>query len=204
MDSTAVPEASHAIAARGLGLPITYLSIRPHEDDSGRVKFDTATEGFAKLDDFAWAIIKVAGEVGARMAEGATSTDALFNWFNEGGDAEDARSFIARVGVDELGNRRLATLKAYGLLRTLWDQVEAVAAKLERSTTLLGVELEEICKRIELRKQGWNDSEIRAGSRKLSKAQAWAEIAKRSPRGAMKVAAWKRAATEDKPIPERR
>jgi hypothetical protein len=204
MKCLAIHESAHAVAAQALGLPITYLSIRPHEDDAGRVRFDTRTEGFQRLGDFECALVKVAGEVGERMHAGATSTDPLFNWFNEGGDAEDARSFIARVGSDELGNRRLATLKAYGLLRTRWDQVEAVAAKLERSTTLLGVELEEICKRIELRKQGWTEDEIRAGSRKLSKAQAWAEIAKRSPRGAAKVAAWKRAAAEDKPIPERR
>jgi hypothetical protein len=60
-------------------------------DESGRTLFDTATEGFQKLDDLACAVIKVAGEVGERMHAGATSTDPLFNWFNEGGDAEDAR-----------------------------------------------------------------------------------------------------------------
>jgi hypothetical protein len=173
MNSTVWHEASHAIAARALGLPITYLSIRPHEGEAGRVRFDTATEGFAKLDDFSCAIIKVSGEVGARMADGATQ--AQFNWFAEGGDAEDARSFIGRVAGDELDNRHWATFRAYALLRSRWDQVEAVAAKLERSTTLLGVEVDEICKQVELRNQGWTDSEIRAGGRKLTKARGVGE-----------------------------
>jgi hypothetical protein len=202
--STSIHESSHAVAARALGLPITYLSIRPAEGESGRTLFDTATEGFQKLDDLACAVIKVAGEVGERMHAGATSTDPLFNWFNEGGDAEDARSFIARANGDELDNRHWATFRAYALLRTRWDQVEAVAAKLERSTTLLAVEVEQICKRIELRNKGWTEDEIRAGRRKLSKAQAWGKIAAHGPSGAAKVAAWKRAAAEDKPIPERR
>jgi hypothetical protein len=200
--STCIHEASHAVTAQALGLPITYLSIRPHEDDAGRVRFDTASQGFANLDDFSCAIIKVAGEIGERIHAGENRP--IFNFLSEGGDAEDARHFIERVGGDELDARHWAVVRAYALLRTRWDAVEAVAAKLERSTTLLGVELEEICKQVELRKQGWTDSEIRAGSRKLSKAQAWEEIAKRNPRGAAKVKAWKRAAAEDKPIPERR
>jgi len=200
--STSIHESSQAIVARALGLPLVYLSIRPAEGESGRARFDTSSEGFGKLDDFECSIVKVSGEVGERMADG--STKPTFNWLSEGGDAEDARNFISRCEGDELSNRALATLRAYALLRMRWPQVEPVAAKLECSTTLLGVEVDEICKRVDLRKQGWTDSEIRAGSRKLSKAQAWEKITKSSPRGAAKVAAWKRAATEDKPIPERR
>jgi hypothetical protein len=79
------------------------------------------------------------------MAAGATATDPLFNWFEEGGDAEDARHFIASLGGDELGNRRLATLKAYGLLRTRYAALEELAEKLEKDTTLLGEDVARIC-----------------------------------------------------------
>ena len=107
--STAYHEASHAVAAQALGLPVTYLSIRPDEGEAGRTRFQTDSEGFAKLDDFSCAIIKVAGEVGARMAAGATtSSEARFNWLSEGGDAEDARHFIAQVEGDELDARHFA------------------------------------------------------------------------------------------------
>jgi hypothetical protein len=132
-----------AVAAFGRGLPVTYLSIRPHEDDAGRTAFDTQSEGFQKLEPFDCAIIKVAGEIGERMATGDTSR--RFNWLAEGGDAEDARHFIARAGDDELGNRQLATLRAYALLRTRWAAVEAIAAKLQRNTTVLGEEVSRIC-----------------------------------------------------------
>jgi hypothetical protein len=141
--STAYHEASHAVAAQALGLPVTYLSIRPDEGEAGRTRFQTDSEGFAKLDDFSCAIIKVAGEIGERMATGDTSR--RFNWLAEGGDAEDARSFIARAGDDELGNRQLATLRAYALLRVRWEAVEEIAAKLQRHTTVLGEEVSKIC-----------------------------------------------------------
>ena len=75
--------------------------------------------------------------------------------------------------VIELDARHWAVVRAYALQWMRWPQVEAVTARLERSTTLLGEEVEEICKRIELRMHGWTDSEIRAGRRKLTKAEAW-------------------------------
>jgi len=117
--STAYHEAAHAVAALELGLPVMYLSIRPAEGEAGRTRFDTKSEGFQKLDAFTCAIIKVAGEVGERMAAGATS--AQFNWFAEGGDAEDARHFIASLDGDELDARHWATFRAYALLRTRWE-----------------------------------------------------------------------------------
>ena len=108
--STAIHEASHAVVAVELGLPVTYLSIRPAEDSAGRTHFDINSEGFRKLDDLSCAVVKVAGEIGARIAGGATRPE--FNWLAEGGDAEDARQFVARAGGDELDTRRLAALKA--------------------------------------------------------------------------------------------
>lgn len=138
----AVHEASHAIAALELGCPVTYVSIRQHEDSSGRTKFDTASEGFSKLDPLTCAVIKCAGEVGQRMAAGATRPE--FNWFADGGDAEDARYFVARAGGDELGNRRLAALKAYALLRARWEVVEEIAGLFQRNKTILGEDVERI------------------------------------------------------------
>lgn len=143
--STAYHEASHAVVAHDLGLPTVYLSIRPAEGESGRTKFDTDRGLPENLGDFEAAIIKIAGEVGARMANGAISTDPLFNWFAEGGDAEDARSFIARLEGDELETRHWAQLRAYALLRTRWEAVEEIAAKLQRRTTVLGEDVSKIC-----------------------------------------------------------
>lgn len=142
--STAVHEASHAVAAFAYKVPITYVSIRKREDSAGRNRFGEFD--IDNLDDLGAAVIKVAGEVGERMAAGAsTSAEARFNWFSEGGDAEDARRFIARLEGDELANRSLATLKAYALLRTRWDVVEEIAAKLQKDTTVLGDEVSMIC-----------------------------------------------------------
>ena len=50
ISSTSWHESAHAVAAQSLGLPLVYLSIRPREDSSGRARFDTATEGFAKAE----------------------------------------------------------------------------------------------------------------------------------------------------------
>jgi hypothetical protein len=97
-----------------------------------------------ELDDFSCAIVKVAGEIGARMADGDTSR--RFNWFAEGpADAEDARHFIAQLGGDELDARHWAVVRAYALLRVRWEAVEELAAKLQRSTTVLGEEVSRIC-----------------------------------------------------------
>jgi hypothetical protein len=70
--STSYHEAAHAVAAFDRGLPVTYLTIRPHPDGAGRTAFDTRSEGFQRLEPFDCTIIKIAGEVGARMAAGAT------------------------------------------------------------------------------------------------------------------------------------
>jgi len=90
------------------------------------------------LDAFSCALVKVAGEVGERMAAGATSTSPLFNRFAEGGDAEDARHFIASLGGDELDSRRWAVVRSYALLRTRWAAVQELASRLERHRTILG------------------------------------------------------------------
>jgi uncharacterized protein len=149
--STAYHEASHCVAALELGCPITYVSIRPHEDSAGRARFATDSEAFRDLDDLTCAIIKIAGEVGARMSAGATQ--GQFNWFSDDEDAEHARHFIASMEGDELGNRHWAVVRAYALLRTRWHVVEALAAKLAKETTLVGATVLDIVARAKREEQ---------------------------------------------------
>jgi hypothetical protein len=142
--TTAIHEASHCVAAIELGLPVFHASTRQAEDSAGRTSFDTASGwDMDKLDPLTCAVIKCAGEVGERIAAG--STERKFNWLAEGGDAEDARSFIAQMDGDELDNRHWAVVRAYALLRVRWEAVEEIAAKLERDTTVLGEEISKIC-----------------------------------------------------------
>ena len=144
--STAFHEASHCVVAHELGLGTVYVSIRPTEGESGRTKFDADRGLPENLGDFEAAIIKIAGEVGERIYAGATtSSEARFNWFAEGGDAEDARHFIAKVGGDELEARALAQLRAYATLRIAWPAVEEIAGLFERGRTVLGEEVSAIC-----------------------------------------------------------
>lgn len=178
MDSTSWHEASHAVAAAELGLPVTAVSIRPAEDSAGRTHFDINSEGFRKLDDLSCAVIKCACEVGARIAAGARRPE--FNWLADHGDAVDARSFVARAGGDELDTRRLVALKAYAVLSVRWAAVEELAAKFQRSKTILGEEVEEIVRKVRLRNNGWTDEEIRAGRHPISKPAA---VAKMTPAG---------------------
>jgi len=171
-ESTSYHEASHAVAAVTLGLPVRYASIRPDGDEAGRAKFDTSSEGFQNLGPFECAIVKISGEVGERMLGG--STERRFNWFAEGEDAEDARHFIEQLGGDELDARHWAVVRAYALLRTRWEAVEAIAEKLQRHTTVLGEEVERIC--------------LAEAGRRSARSQA-ATAPKRPPAKALKRAA---------------
>jgi hypothetical protein len=87
----------------------------------------------------------IAGQVGERMYLGKDNPQP--NWFAESDhDMEHARHFVARFfGDDELEGRLQVTLRARSLLRTRWAAVEAIAAKLERSRSLVGEEVERIC-----------------------------------------------------------
>lgn len=144
LSSTAVHEAAHTVAAVALGCPVTHVSIRPDADESGRTKFATDSEALRNLDDFSCAIIKISGEVGERMLRGATAKSITFNWFSDSADAEDARHFVAQGPGDELAARHWAVVRAYALLRSHWEAVEEIAAKLQRYTGVLGAEAVEI------------------------------------------------------------
>jgi len=142
--STAYHEAAHAVAAFNLGLPVVYLTTQPHEDDNGRTTFDTASEGFQKLDALSCAIIKMAGECAERQLAGEVLPK--FNWLSDDDDAEDARAFAAQMDVgDEFQNRDWATHRTRTLVRNWWPEIEVVAEKLRKSKTLVGEEVARIC-----------------------------------------------------------
>ena len=82
---------------------------------------------------------------GPSVPASSTASEARFNWFADDEDAEHARGFIARLDGDELDARHWAVVRAYALLRTRWEAVEEIAAKLQRHTTVLGEEVSKIC-----------------------------------------------------------
>jgi hypothetical protein len=144
MTDSSYHEAAHAVAAFNLGLPVVYLTTRAHEEDNGRTVFDTRSEGFQKLDALSCAIIKMAGEVAERQLAGEVLPK--FNWLSDDDDAEDARHFAAQMDVgDEFQNREWATHRTRTLVRNWWPEIEALAAKLQRSETVLGEEVAKIC-----------------------------------------------------------
>jgi len=144
MTDSSYHEAAHAVAAFNLGLPVVYLTTRAHEGDDGRTVFDTASEGLQNLDALSCAIIKMAGEVAERQLAGEVLPK--YNWFGESPDAEDARAFAAQMDVgDEFQNRDWATHRTRTLVRNWWPEIEAVAARLQRSKVVLGEEVAKIC-----------------------------------------------------------
>lgn len=165
-------EASHALAAFVHGLSMTHVSIREAPEHSlGRYSIQN---GHA-VDDHRPAVIMIAGQVGERMALGK---DPRPNWFlDDDHDMESARLFIERAWGDSLerqqDGRQLAQLQARSLLVTKWHAVQAIAEKLQRNTTLLGAEVEEICKREGVRRLG-----------ELSRGEA---ISRMTPRGKQRL-----------------
>src|SRR5215211_7116487 len=139
-------EASHCVAAVALGLPVTYVSVRPHGDSDGRARFDIDSEALGKLDALSCAIIQRGGR--SRRAD-ARRCDLVgggaVQLADRGWRCRRCAPLIAQMDGDELDNRHWATVRAYALLRTRWEAVEAIAAKLQRNTTVLGEEVSKIC-----------------------------------------------------------
>jgi hypothetical protein len=91
------------------------------------------------LDALSCAIIKMSGEIAERQLAGEVLPK--YNWFGESDDADSARHFAARMDVgDEFENRDWATHRTRTLVRNWWPEIEAVAAKLQRHTMVLGEE----------------------------------------------------------------
>lgn len=145
-----------------------------------------------------FAIALVAGSMGERLSLGRELWHRV-NWFQDNAESDEdrardwIRAEIARgLGADELNARQWVQLRARGLVFSQWEEVEAVASKLERSTTILGAEIGRIIRDVQARKR--RDRDRRAGLTPISHEEAWAKIAAKSPRGALQVASWKQAA----------
>jgi hypothetical protein len=151
-------EAGHCVAAQYFGLGMTHVSIRAAEDSLGRC---TIQNGHT-VDDFTAAVVMLAGQVAERMALGK---DPRPNWFlDDDHDMDSARIFVDRSCANVLEGRQLAQLKARALLSTKWKAVSAMAEKLQHHTTLLGEDVERIC-----REHGVTDH----GSKTMSKPRRW-------------------------------
>jgi hypothetical protein len=126
------------------------------------------------VDDLTAAVVMLAGQVAERMALGK---DPRPNWFlDDDHDMDSARIFVDRSCTNVLEGRQLAQLKARALLSTKWKAVSAIAEKLQRQTTLLGEDVERIC-----REHGVTDH----GSKTITKAEAMAKMTQRGRRALM-------------------
>jgi hypothetical protein len=158
-------EAGHAVAAQYFGLGMTHVSIRAAEDSLGRCSIQNGHT----VDDLTAAVVMLAGQVAERMALGK---DPRPNWFlDDDHDMDSARLFVQRACKDELEGRQLAQLKARALMSTKWEAVSTIAGELQRKTTLLGEDVERICRELGVTNHG---------SKPISKAEAMAKL---TPRG---------------------
>jgi hypothetical protein len=204
-------EASHAIAARALGFPVTYITIRQTPDRIGACRLDPTARVLPGRElDFA--ITLVAGGMGERLSLGRDPWHRV-NWFQDDPDSDEDRARdwihaeIARglaedeLNVAELNARQWVQLRARVLVFSKWEEVEAVAEKLERETMLMGAEVGRIIQDVQTRRM--RERSQRAGLKPISHAEAWERIAAKSRRGALQVAAWKHAAKHGPPMERR-
>ena len=155
-------EAGHAVAAQYFGLGMTHVSIRTAEDSLGRC---TIQEG-NRVDDFTAAVVMLAGHVAERMALGRENVYP--NWFlDDDHDMDSARIFIDRSCTNVLEGRQLAQLKARALMSTKWEAVSTIAGELQRKTTLLGEDVERICRELGVTNHG---------SKTITRAEAMAKL----------------------------
>jgi hypothetical protein len=158
-----------------------------------------------------FAVILVAGTQAERFALGREPWYRV-NWFRDDPDSDEDRarewvgSEAARGDWDELEGHALVQLKGRGLVFTQWRAISALAQELQRHTTVLGAEIERICRENGAKQYGIRKSEVRGskhGLRPISHEEAWQKIAAKSPRGALQVAGW-RQAVKHGPVMERR
>jgi hypothetical protein len=156
--SVAHHESGHAVAGFALGFPITYVSVRSTEDRSGACRFDPHIEVRPKHElDFAVAL--VAGTQAERFVLGREPWHRT-NWFRDDPDSDEARASgwiaaeAARAGWDELDCRALVQLRGRALVFTQWRVIEALAQTLQRDTTVLGADVDRICRELGARQYG--------------------------------------------------
>jgi hypothetical protein len=143
-------EAAHAVAGYALGIPSVYATVRSTEDRMGAWRHDLKYE-VRPGKELDFAVAMVAGIQAERFALGREPWYRT-NWFRDDPDSDEyrAREWIAaeaaRADWDELECRALVQLRGRGLVFSQWRVIEALAQKLQRHTTMLGSEIERICR----------------------------------------------------------
>jgi hypothetical protein len=166
-------EAGHALAAYYFGAEIKTVSVYSSDGEAGRCRL--GRDGTDSELDVA--TILVAGRMAEKRALGHRE---VFNWFDEDVDTVNACDMVDAI-VEDGGfegdlfeARRWVELRARSLLVTKWKAVEAIAARLRKSTVLTGDEVVAICRREGVRRLG-----------ELSKDEAMARMTPAGKRAVM-------------------
>jgi hypothetical protein len=132
-------------------------------------------------------ISTAAGRVAQAKAMGSGVRSYPFPWTTYGGDHDHRVTTKLMAAAGDLLHTSLDDLvdEAHDLLEARWDAVERVAGELRRYEEIGYEELQFAVQGFgdERTKSGWTASEVRAGQRVLTRAEAERKIKAKSPFG---------------------
>lgn len=215
---SAIHEAGHATVGYLLGHFPEVVSIKAQGNSGGHVAYlQVEAESIARAAvlgrrDIDREVVSndlvafAAGPVAQSLTVGGVRS-VPFAWSVHGGSHDHSmasRLLAAAKDLAPLRDLDDAVESARDLLEEprIWAATERVARELMRYEEIGYKELQfAVLGHVDDRKGSWP---IRAGSRSLSKAEAWTKIAAKSRRGAATVRAWQLGAAAAKPPVERR